>query len=92
MRITEYDKQLIQDIREGRLETVDKMISNQDKGYRELAEKQMEQWNKLVGMRLPDAVLGAVSEYADTCSLQASRYSNLMYEWGLEDGLHLKEM
>ena len=87
----DYDKRLIKDIWAGRLETVDRLITK-NRDYRELAEKQKEQWSRLEGMGLSDEALEAASEYADMSSRQASRYSELMYEMGIQDGLRLGKM
>lgn len=87
----EYDVQLLKDIKEGRTETLEKMVVA-DEGYNRLTEEQKEKWEKLKGMGLSEDVLEAFSEYTDLCASQTAKYFELVYEFGVQDGLHLAKM
>lgn len=89
--VMEYDAQLLKDIREGRTESLEKMVI-EDAEYHRLAQEQNGKWEKLKGMGLSEDVLEAFSEYTELCASQTARYFELMYELGLQDGLHLGKM
>lgn len=84
----EYDTRLLKDIREGRMETIEKMVL-EDVDYRMLVERQKEEWKKLKGMGLSEDVLEAFSDYTDLCVSQTAKYFDLMHEFGVQDCLHL---
>lgn len=86
-----YDAQLLKDIREGRTDSLEEMVI-EDEEYSKLVEAQKEKWEKLKGMNLSAEMLEAVTEYADLCRSRSERYFDLMYELGLQDGLHLGRM
>lgn len=87
----EYDVQLLKDIKEGRTDTLEKVVVA-DEGYSRLAERQKEEWKKLEGMGLSVEVLEAFSDYTELCASQTAKYVDLMYEFGVQDGLHLGRM
>lgn len=53
-----YDEQLLKDVKEGRAETIEKMVL-EDADYRRLVERQKEEWQKLEVMGLSAQVLEA---------------------------------
>lgn len=53
-----YDEQLLKDVKEGRAETIEKMVL-EDADYRRLVDRQKEEWQKLEGMGLSAQVLEA---------------------------------
>lgn len=87
----EYDTQLLKDIREGRTKSIEQMVV-EDEDYRRLVEEQKEKFEKLKGMGLSEDVLKAFGEYNDLCASQSAKYFDLMYEFGVQDGLHLANM
>lgn len=90
MQIMGYDK-LLEDMKNGRIESIDRKIT-QDAEYKALADEQKARWAGLLDMGLSDAALEAVAEYGDLCSRQASKYSELMYMMGVQDGIRLVRM
>lgn len=87
----EYDVQLLKDIRQGRTDTLEKMAVA-DEDYSRMVEEKKEKWEKLKGMGLSKDVLEAFNEYNDLCVSQTAKYFDLMYEFGVQDGLHLAKM
>lgn len=89
--MSEYDIQLLKDIREGRTKSIEQMVV-EDKEYSSLVEVKREKWEKLKGMGLSEDVLKAFNEYNDLSVSQTAKYFDLMYEFGMQDGLHLAKM